>query len=135
MKTPKVKKYTLEYIFVASPKLLYHYISTEPGMSEWFAPKVNYKDNIFHFAWDDTEQKAEIELKKENEFIRYKWLGEDAGNYFEFKINTESISNEITLIVTDFAAEEDMKYSQMAWDSAIKKLLRIIGAKLISGLE
>ena len=132
MKTNNSKKYILEYIFKASPKLLFHYLSTEQGLSEWFADKVSFKDNICHFTWEDSEQEAIILNKKDNEHIRFKWSNEEEDNYFEFRISNESISNEITLIVTDFAMEEDIKYAEMAWNASIRKMLRIIGAKLIT---
>jgi uncharacterized protein YndB with AHSA1/START domain len=132
MKLPCPKKYVLEYIFVASPKRLFDYLSTEQGLSEWYADKVILKDNIFNFSWEDSEQEATIVGKKENEYIRFKWIDEEAENYFEFRIGSESISNEITLIITDFAFEDDIKYAEMAWNFAIKKLLQRIGAKLIS---
>jgi hypothetical protein len=39
--------------------------------------------------------------------------------------------SEITLIITDFAFPENMKESEMMWNSAINKMLRIIGGKLV----
>ncbi|MGD0711275.1 MAG: START-like domain-containing protein [Bacteroidales bacterium] len=131
MKSHCPKKYTLEYIFIASVKLLYHYLSTEQGLSEWFADKVELKDDVFHFYWGDTEQKATLSAKKENESIRFKWLDEEFDNYFEFKIDTNSIMSENTLVITDFAFEENMKEAEMLWNSAINKMLRIIGGKLV----
>jgi len=132
MKSICPKKYVLEYIFVASPKRLFEYLSTEQGLSEWYADNVTFKDNIFYFSWDDSVQRATVVSKKENEYICFKWMEEENDNYFEFRISSESISNEITLIITDFALENDIKYAEMAWNFAIKKLLRGIGAKLIS---
>ena len=129
MKTHCPDKYTLEYIFIASPKLLYHYLSTEQGLSEWFANKVILKDNIFHFYWEESEQKAIISSKKENELIRFKWIDNKENIFFEFKINADLVYNEIALIITDFAFEEDKEESIMVWNGAIKKLLRIIGGK------
>lgn len=132
MKTQCPKKYVLEYIFIASPKLLYHYISTAQGLSEWFADKADEKNGIFYFSWNGAEQKAEISSKKENEHIRFKWIDEESNNYFEFKIDTDSIYSEVTLIITDFALEDDIKEASMVWNSAIKKMLRIIGGKLVN---
>jgi hypothetical protein len=129
MKTLCPNKYTLEYIFIASPKLLYHYLSTEQGLSEWFAEKVIFKDDVFHFYWGESEQEAIISSKKEHEYIRFKWIDGEENNYFEFKINTDSICNEITLVINDFAFDAEKEESIMVWNSAIKKLLRIIGGK------
>jgi hypothetical protein len=135
MKTQVPEKYVLEYIFIASPKLLYHYLSTAIGLTEWFAEKVEFIDGVFHFYWEETEQKAVIDSKKENDHIRYKWLDDENNTYFEFKIDIDSVFSENTLIVTDFALPEDIKESKMVWDAAIKKMLRIIGGKLISGIS
>ncbi len=132
MKTHCPIKYVLEYIFIASPKFLYNYLSTEDGLSEWFADKVIVKDNIFHFYWNGSEEKAIISEKKDKEFIRFKWLDKEINNFFEFEIDSSSINSEITLVVTDFALEEDIKESEMVWNAAINKLLRIIGGKLVN---
>ena len=131
MKTQEPEKYVLEYIFIASPKLLYYYLSTVQGLSEWFAEKVENIDGVFHFYWEETEQKAIIDCKKDNEFIRFKWIEGDFNNYFEFKIDAESVFSENTLVVTDFALPEDLQDSKMVWDAAVKKMLRIIGGKLV----
>jgi len=132
MKTEEPQKYVLEYIFIASPKLLYHYLSTELGLAEWFAEKVENVDGVLHFFWEDTELKAIVDSKKENEFIRFKWIDESFDTYFEFRIDSDSVYSENTLVVTDFALAEDFQDSKMVWDAAIKKMLRIIGGKLIS---
>ena len=39
-------KYVAEYEFRASPKMLFQYISTASGLSQWFAQKVNIKPDI-----------------------------------------------------------------------------------------
>jgi uncharacterized protein YndB with AHSA1/START domain len=132
MKTSSPEKYTIEYIFGASPKLLYNYISTAQGLSDWFADNVTLKENAFVFHWEGSEQKALISSKKDNEFVRFKWIDEEFNNYFELKIDSNSVSNEITLIITDFATAEDKKEAIMVWDGAINKLLRIIGGKLVN---
>jgi uncharacterized protein YndB with AHSA1/START domain len=132
MKTHCPKIYTIEYIFIASPKLLFHYLSTEQGLSEWFSDKVIFKDDVFHFYWGESEQTATISSKKDHEFIRFKWIEGEENNYFEFKIKTDSVLNEITLLITDFAFEEDKEESIMVWNAAIKKLFRIFGGKFIN---
>lgn len=134
METKLMQKYELEYIFIASPKLLYSYISNASGLSEWFAEKVVVNDNIFTFTWEETSQKAVVDGKKDLEFIRFKWVDDEFDNYFEFKIKTDSILSEITFVITDFAFEDDMKEVKMVWNAAITKLLRIIGGKLVNSL-
>jgi len=132
MKKHCPKKFVLEYIFIASPKLLFHYISTPQGLSEWFADKVTLEDDIYHFYWEGSEQQAVISSGSELEYIRFKWLDQEFDNYFEFKIDTSSIYNEVTLIITDFEFEENIESAESLWDNAINKMLRILGGKLVN---
>ena len=53
-------KFELEFPIHASPQLLYQYISTPSGLSEWFADNVNSRGEIFTFIWDDSEEIAKL---------------------------------------------------------------------------
>ena len=59
-------KYELEFPIQASPQLLYNYISTPSGLSEWFADNVNSRGELFTFIWDDSEEQAKLLTKKNN---------------------------------------------------------------------
>ena len=50
-------KFELEFPIQASPQLLYQYISTPSGLSEWFADNVNSRGELFTFIWDDQKSK------------------------------------------------------------------------------
>ena len=52
-------KYELEFQLNSSPQLLYQYISTPSGLSEWFADNVNSRGEFFTFIWDGSEEKAD----------------------------------------------------------------------------
>ena len=45
-------KFDIEFTIQASPQLIYQYISTPSGLSEWFADNVNSRGEIFSFFWD-----------------------------------------------------------------------------------
>ena len=49
------KAFSIEIDFQASPQLLFQYLSTPSGLSEWFADNVNSRGEDFTFIWDDTE--------------------------------------------------------------------------------
>ena len=53
-------KFELEFPIQASSQLLYQYISTPSGLSEWFADDVMVKDKIFTFFWEGSEQEAKL---------------------------------------------------------------------------
>ena len=63
--------FSLEIDFQASPQLLFQYLSTPSGLSEWFADNVNSRGEDFTFIWDDSEEYAKLLQKKIYEKVRY----------------------------------------------------------------
>ena len=123
-------KFDLEFPIHSSTAFLYQYLSTPDGLSEWFADNVNSRSDIFTFIWDDSEEEAKRIWYKTNEKIRYKWLNDDdeAGTYFEFRIQVDDLTNDVSLMVTDFADEDDIEESKMFWENQVAELKHTIGA-------
>ena len=65
----KKSPYTLEYPVRCSPNILYDFLSTPTGLQEWFADKVDERDGIFSFSWDNTVEKAELIEKEEDKLF------------------------------------------------------------------
>jgi uncharacterized protein YndB with AHSA1/START domain len=123
------KQYQLEYVVKASPKLLYNFLSSPSGLSDWFADDVNYRGERYTFFWEDSEEEAVIISKKANQFIRFKWVStEDDESYFEFKIEIDDLTEDVSLIVTDFAEEDETEEAKQLWDSQIQSLLSCMGS-------
>ena len=121
-------EYMMEFVVRASPKMLYKFLSTPSGLSEWFADNVNSRGKKFTFIWDGSEEVAELINKKADKQIRFKWEeDEDPNAFFEFKIETDELTNDVSLIVTDFAEEDEIEESQLLWESQISTLLHAIG--------
>ena len=70
-------KLELEFPIHASPQLLYQYISTPSGLSEWFADNVNLRGEMFTFIWDGSQEKAKLLNKKSGERVKFKWQNGD----------------------------------------------------------
>lgn len=122
-------KYDLEYVIHASQKVLFERLSTSSGLSEWFADNVNQKGNVFTFEWDGSAQKAEMLQKKDNQFVRFHWLdSEDEDSYFEFRFEIDALTNDLSLIITDFADEDEIDENMELWDSQISELKHVLGA-------
>ena len=122
-------KYSLELPINSSINILYKRLSTPSGLSEWFADNVNLKNNIFTFFWDDSEQSAKLLKKKTDKFIQFKWLDDDdKDSYFEFNIQIDEMTSDVSLIITDFAEDDEVDEIKMMWDNNINKLKQAIGA-------
>ena len=125
------KSFSIEYDFHASKQMLFQYLSTPSGLGEWFADNVNSRGENFSFIWDDSEENAKLIQKKNNERARFQWEeDEEEGNpyYFEFKIQVDDITNDVSLIVTDFAEEDELEEAKMLWDNLISSLKQILGS-------
>ena len=123
-------KYELEIPIHASPNMLYQYISSPSNLQEWFADKVNSRGKIFSFVWDGVEELADLVTKKAGERIRFKWQeSEDDDSFFEIKIQVDALTKDVSLIVTDFADDEDeVEEAKQLWENQIDELKHTIGA-------
>ena len=123
-------KYELEFPIQASPQLLYNYISTPSGLSEWFADNVNSRGELFTFIWDDSQEQAKLITKKSSERIKFKWLeSEDDGSFFELRIQVDSITKDVSIIVTDFSDDDEVEESKMLWENQIASLKQVLGSR------
>jgi uncharacterized protein YndB with AHSA1/START domain len=124
-------RYELEFPINSSPALLYQYISTPSGLSEWFSDNVNSRGEYYTFIWDDSEEKARVTAKKTNERIKFKWLddnGADTDYSLELKIVEDEITKDVSLVVSDFAEEDDIKEATLLWENQISDLKHVIGS-------
>lgn len=124
-------RYEIEFPINSSPLLLYQYISTPSGLSEWFADNVNSRGELFTFIWGDSSEKARLASKKTGERIRFKWLDEDDKDteyYFELKIMEDELTKDVSLLVIDFAYEDEIKEAKLLWDNQISDLKHVIGS-------
>ncbi|WP_159802314.1 START-like domain-containing protein [Flavobacterium sp. MK4S-17] len=124
-------KYELEFPITSSPQLLYQYISTPSGLSEWFADNVNSRGEFFTFIWNDSEEKARMSSKKSGEKVKFRWVDEndkDSEYYFELRILVDEITKDVSLMVVDFAEEDDMQEAKQLWENQISDLKHVLGS-------
>lgn len=124
-----MKKVEFEFLIHCSPRLLYQLVSTPTGLAEWFADKVDMHNDVMSFHWEGSDQTAEIIDHKENEFIRFQW-DEDEGTdkYFEFRIDIDSLTNDVALIITDFCENDEEEETRLLWERQVQDLKHSIGA-------
>ncbi len=124
-------KYELEFPINSSPQLLYQYISTPSGLSEWFADNVNSRGEYFTFIWDDSEEKARVASKKTGEKIKFRWIdvnNEDTDYFFELRILEDEITKDVSLMIIDYAPESELDEAALLWENQISDLKHVIGS-------
>ena len=122
-------KYEMEFPIQASPSLLYQYISTPSGLSEWYADNVNSRGEFFTFIWEGSEEKAKLMSKKSDERIKFKWIDdEDTPFFFELRIQVDDITKDVSLMITDFAEEDEIDEGKMLWENMVSDLKQILGS-------
>mgnify|MGYP001296914034 FL=1 len=125
------KLFSIEFNFHCSPQLLFQYLSTPSGLSEWFADDVNSRGEDFTFIWEDSEEYAKLLTKKNNELVKFMWVNdeEDYQKYFfEFLITVDEITKDVSLTVTDFSDDDELEESKMLWTNLVGDLKQVLGA-------
>ena len=122
-------KFELEYAVKSSPKVVFPRLSTPEGLAEWFADDVTVDGDLFSFFWQKSATKAKLAALKENKLVRFEWTDkvDEESNYFEFRINTDELTGDVAIIITDFAESDEKEDAIYLWDTQITELKRILG--------
>ena len=126
------EKYEMEFVIQASPSLIYTYISTPSGLSEWFADNVNSRGELFTFIWDGSEEQAKLLSKKSGERVKFRWLADEEDGtsyYFEIRIQVDEITKDVSLMVTDYAEDDEVDEGKMLWTNQISSLKQVLGSR------
>ena len=121
------KPFKLEYIVKSSPTILYSFLTTPAGLSQWFADSVDINGDTYTFVWNGVPEQADIIEDIENEIVRFRWDYSGDHEYFEFAIELSEVTGDTILYVTDFAEESDRRDQEILWDSQIANLIKRIG--------
>ncbi|MCC5922021.1 MAG: ATPase [Cyclobacteriaceae bacterium] len=140
-------KFTAEYEINAPRKVIFPYLSTASGLSEWFADEVNIdKNKIFHFYWDDEDHPARCSSMRLNQMIRFTFLDDKVNtdalstsdsindeevendrklSYFELSLEESELTQTLFLRVIDYSYNSDEEDLQSIWDNLIEQLKSI----------
>jgi hypothetical protein len=132
--TRKKKLFTSDYEVHASTKMLYPYLQSASGLSEWFADdvKINNESKVFTFFWDNEEHKAKLVAHRTNHFARFEFLPETKDDekdpaYFELRLEFNDLTQSVFLKVTDYSDFDDIKELTALWQSLIDSLRKTVG--------
>ena len=123
------EKFHIEFVFdKASRNSLWEYISTAAGLAEWFADSVVVDGKLFIFQWKNYINEAEVVGIIPNNYVRFHWLeDEDQATFFEFHLQKIELTGGVSLIITDFAENNEKESAVALWETQIKALKRMLG--------
>ncbi|MBT1701827.1 START-like domain-containing protein [Chryseosolibacter indicus] len=126
--------FTADYEVNASIKMLYPYIQSASGLSEWFADdvKINNIDKTLTFIWDNEKRKARQVATRVNHFVKFEFLPEteeDNGDpsYFELRLEFNELTQSVFLKVTDYSDFESARELEDLWESLVENLRKLVG--------
>jgi uncharacterized protein YndB with AHSA1/START domain len=118
----------LEFLFRASPTILYQFLTTPSCLVRWFSDKVDIDGEDYKFTWAGFSERAELVDDYEEELLRFRWEeAESEDEYLEFHISTSPITNETILKIKDVCDADEVEDQKSYWESNIKKLKNAIG--------
>ncbi len=118
-------KFTAEFEFRASPKVLFPFISQASGLQQWFAQKALTRgENKFDLQWDGESHFAKHSIIKLNKQSKFEFAN---GNYVDFKIDVSDLTNTTYMTITDYSDNADVEDLKDIWDDLIYNLKEIVG--------
>ena len=128
------QKFVGEYPINASRKMLFPYLSSATGLCQWFADDVNINniDKTLIFIVDGEERIATIDSKKNNRYVKFRFLNDEEkpkeNDTLEFRLEINELTQEVFVRVEEYAETDDLDESYQIWDNLLAQLKEIIGA-------
>jgi uncharacterized protein YndB with AHSA1/START domain len=128
-------RFTSEYEFQASPKILFEYISTPVGLSQWFCEKANEGQNHhWDLIWDETSHPAVQTHHKPQKMVRFQFETNDPEestdpSFLQFEIEKSELTRVAFLRITDYSGMSNRQELEELWDNLIGNLKSLIREK------
>jgi uncharacterized protein YndB with AHSA1/START domain len=129
----KKKLFTADYEIHASIKMLYPYVESASGLSEWFADDVKISpEKIFTFEWDNEQHRATMSAHRINHFTKFEFIPENSEDkkdpsYFELRLEMDELTQTTFLKVTDYSDFDDLEELRDLWDGLVENLKAVVG--------
>jgi len=121
-------KIEMEFIFRASPTILYKFLTTPSNLIRWFCDEVDISGETYTFVWEGSEEVATMIDDIEDERIRFKWEdADDEEEFLEFRMMRSPVTGETILEITDYCDDDEVSDQKQLWESQIKMLRQEAG--------
>lgn len=128
-------KFVSDYQINTSKKVIYPYLSTASGLSQWFADDVTInEDKVFNFVYDGENHYARPTIMRLNHHVKFEFFDpeieegvEEDHSFIEFKLEENELTQTFYLRVIDYGDTYDDQEQQEIWEGLITILKEIIG--------
>ncbi|MFC4872412.1 START-like domain-containing protein [Negadavirga shengliensis] len=128
-------KFVSDYQINTSKKIIYPYLSTASGLSQWFADDVTInEDKIYNFVYDGEDHYARPVIMRTNHHVKFEFFdpteGPDNGmdhSFIEFKLEENELTQTFYLRVVDYGDTYSEQEQKSIWEGLINGLKEIIG--------
>jgi uncharacterized protein YndB with AHSA1/START domain len=131
--TTQKRLFTTDFEIHASVKMLYPYIDSASGLSEWFADDVRISpEKVFTFVWDHEEHKAVLSSHRTNHFAKFEYLPETKEDekdpsYFELRLEVNELTQTTFIKISDYSDFDDLEELQDLWEGLVENLKKVVG--------
>jgi len=125
--------FTADFEINASKKMLYPYISSASGLSQWFADDVTInEDKVYNFIWDEEDHKAKMVSHRTHSYVKFEFLpeteeDEDDPAYFELRLEVNDLTQTVFIKITDYSDMDDNEELFDMWEGLIDGLKETVG--------
>ena len=119
-------KIDMEYIFRASPAILYTFITTPECLVRWFCDVVDIQDDTYTFSWGDSDELADMLDDLEEERVRFGWH-DNEDEYLEFRMYRSGVTNQTVLEISDFCDDGEQGEQNDYWNNLVQILKKVTG--------
>ncbi|MBK7408834.1 MAG: activator of HSP90 ATPase 1 family protein [Saprospirales bacterium] len=116
----------LEFIFRASPTIVYTFLTTPACLVRWFCDAVDINGMTYSFVWNDFTEVANLTEDIEEEKVHFEWEDKDE-EFLEFRISTSPVTGETILEISDFCDSDEATDYKKLWESQIRDLRKEMG--------
>jgi uncharacterized protein YndB with AHSA1/START domain len=118
----------MEFIFRASPTILYTFMTTPACLVRWYCNEVDITNDVYTFYWNGSSEVAILLDDIEDERVRFEWEDADDPNEFlEFRMYKSDITNETIVEITDFCDEDETQEIKDLWTTLMVDLRKECG--------
>ncbi len=121
-------KITMEFLFRASPTIVYKFLTTPSCLIRWFCDEVDIQGTTYQFVWSGSVEEAEVIEDIENELLKFHWLdSDDEEEYLEFKIEISPVTGETIVWITDYCDDDEIADQKQLWATQMEQLRKETG--------